>query len=294
MWWRRKAVTIRHMKTEITLKYDGQALAEGQMDVYQTAANMIAFSEFMAVSVNAIYGKDAQTRAKVVGFRGGSFTTMLAIQVLGAAGAVFTELTPGQLWDVVKGTFLIWKHLKGEPAKSIENHGQMVNVENNSGQIIQTRIESLTLVMEPTAVSAVKKFVGDALGQADVSIMTIGSEGNHVATVEKSEAPYFVAVTRTEQVSDSTTRVVLNVVGPVFEGSNKWRFSDGDASFSAAIKDSDYLSRVDQGFERFGKGDILEVDLRVVQSRSGQKVTAEREVLKVYQHLKPQEPPALF
>jgi len=38
------------MWTQPALKYEGPAMVDGQMNVYQTAANMIAFTEFMVAA----------------------------------------------------------------------------------------------------------------------------------------------------------------------------------------------------------------------------------------------------
>ena len=43
--------------------------------------------------------------------------------------------------------------------------------------------------------------------------------------------------------------------------------------------------RVDKGIERFGKGDVLEARVRIVQSRTGLKVSVEREVVQVLRHI---------
>lgn len=77
--------------------------------------------------------------------------------------------------------------------------------------------------------------------------------------------------------------MALILVAPVFQDGNKWRFSDGGATFPAAILDEEFLSRVNNG-ERFGKGDVLQVELKIVQSRTGCKISVERQVLKVIEH----------
>ena len=56
------------------------------------------------------------------------------------------------------------------------------------------------------------------------------------------------------------------VESAVFKDGNKWRFSDGASSFFAEITDADFLARIESGDERFGKGDVLIVDLRRIQS----------------------------
>lgn len=76
---------------------------------------------------------------------------------------------------------------------------------------------------------------------------------------------------------------VLIIESAVFKDGNQWRFSDGSASFAAAIADEHFLARIENG-ERFGKGDHLVVDLAVDQSRCGIKISTRRTVVRVRQH----------
>jgi len=76
---------------------------------------------------------------------------------------------------------------------------------------------------------------------------------------------------------------VLIIESAVFKEGNQWRFSDGSASFAAAIADEGFLRRVEEG-ERFGKGDHLVVDLAIEQSRVGAKISTRREIVTVKQH----------
>jgi len=284
-----RPVTIRHMKTKIALKYEGPALQDGAMDVYQTSANMIAFTEFMVAAVKETYGDSAQAKAEVSGFEQGSFVTNILLSVGGMAATIFTALTPDQLLEVVKGAFEVWKHLKGKPPAEVSQIGQQINVTNNDGQIINVRTESFTLVMNPKAADAVDKFVNQALSVEGVDALRLGNEAKPIAHVAANEAAYFVPVAAVVPMSDNTLQMILTVISPVFQDGNKWRFSDGGSSFSAGILDGDFLMRVDKGIERFGKGDVLEVEMRIVQSRTGQKVSVEREILKVLRHINPNE-----
>jgi hypothetical protein len=282
-------VTIHLMRTEIALKYEGPALVDGQMDVYQTSANMIAFTEFMVIAVKETYGSAAEAKAEVAGFEHGSFVTNLVFSVVGSAATIFTAMTPEQLLEVVKGAFELWKHLKGMPPARVEQTGPSVVVTNNNGQIYNVRTESFSLVMNVKAAEAADKFINQALHIEGVDALRIGKTHEPLATVTTAESEYFVPVVPTALVSDNVNRIVLTVVSPVFQDGNKWRLSDGGPAFAAAIRDGDFLMKVDKGIERFGKGDVLEADVRIVQSRTGSKVTIEREVIKVHRHMSPHE-----
>ena len=277
------------MKTNVLLRYEGPALDTGRMDVYEASANMIAFSEFMVAVVKTTCGDDAEATAQVAGFQRGSFVTELAFNV-GAAATIFTALTPEQLWSIVKDAFAVWKHLKGQPPREVtHNSGQQVSVTNNSGNIIQVQTPALTLVLSERGTTPVGKFVREALGRDGINKLQIQDDDETpIVEVDRSEAAYFVPVAAETIVSDNTNRMLVSLVSPVFQDGNKWRFNDGSYTFSAAILDDAFISSVNAG-ERFGKGDVLDVDMQIVQQRSGLKVSVERRVLKVYEHLTPHE-----
>jgi hypothetical protein len=278
------------MKTRVSLKYLGPALDAGRMDVYEASANMIAFSEFMVAAVKVTYGDAAEAKAEVAGFDHNCFVTDLVFSVGGTAATIFTALTPQQLWHVVKGAFDLWKHLKGVPPVNVTHSGQTVNVTNNSGEIIQVKTESLTLVLQLKSAAAADRFVRTALAHEGYSSMRIEPHeiDGAVTEVSAEEASHFIPVAAQVPLSDNTVRMSVVLVSPVFEDGNKWRFSDGGSTFSAAILDGDFLVKVNTG-ERFGKGDVLDVDMHIIQTRTGMKVSVERSVIKVHRHLTPHE-----
>ena len=113
--------------------------------------------------------------------------------------------------------------------------------------------------------------------------MEIASHGAPVAGVDQVEAAWFVPVAKESPVSENVVTMALILVAPVFQDGNKWRFSDGSASFAATIEDETFLVRVNNG-ERFGKGDVLTVEMRIVQTRTASKIGVERTVQRVLEH----------
>lgn len=282
------------MQTNVTIRYVGPALDDGRMDVYKASINMIAFSEFMVAAVKTTYGDSAEAKAEVAGFEHGSFSTSLIFSVAGQAATVFTALSSEQLWAVVKGAFSLWKHLKGSPPAAVQNNGNTCTVTNNSGQILQIRTDSFNLVFNEKAVEPISRFVKAALEADGYEKLEINSESGEVITsVTKQEAIGFGSVGKEFVLSDNTNRMIVSIIAAVFQDGNKWRLSDGERSFNAAILDGDFLMLVNQG-ERFGKGDVLDVDMRVVQNSVGMKTNIERFVLKVHKHLMPQEQGSLI
>ena len=88
--------------------------------------------------------------------------------------------------------------------------------------------------------------------------------------------------------SDTITKhVLLQIESAVFKDGNKWRFSDGSGSFFAEIADTSFVSKINNGDKRFGKGDVLIVDLRRVQTISDNGLKMEYSIVRVHEHRAP-------
>lgn len=273
------------MQTRLSLRYSGPAVDDGLMDAYQASTNMIAFSEFMVAAVKASYGESAEARANVAGFGRGSFVTDLVFSVGGPAASIFAAFSPEHLITVVKEAFALWKHLQGIPPAALAQSGQQITVTNNAGQIIQVQTDTLNLVFSDKGTDAAGRFVRDALAQVGVTGLDIASDGAAVASVDQNEAACFVPVAKEAPVSENLVTMALILVAPVFQDGNKWRFSDsaGGPAFAAAIEDGAFIARVNDG-ERFGKGDVLTVEMRIAQTRTGSRISLERTVQRVIEH----------
>jgi hypothetical protein len=80
-------------------------------------------------------------------------------------------------------------------------------------------------------------------------------------------------------VSDFTGRKLLQIESVTFKDQNKWRVHDGQSAFFTAMDDLDFLAKVNAG-ERFGKGDVLVVDLQHIQTVANGTLRTEFRILK--------------
>lgn len=274
------------MQTRMGLRYVGPAVEAGSMDVYEASANMIAFSEFVVVAAKSHFGAETEIKAEVRGFARGSFETNLVFQVMGAAATIFSTVSISDLWKTISSAIELWKFLKGEPAKEIlhADNNEGVIVTNNNGQVIQISTQSLMVVMSEKGSQAVGQFVKRALENPGIDNVSItGKSAIPIAEISQAQGQYFVPVVPQDTVTDVTIPMTLIIEAPVFKEDNKWRFFDGQQSFYAAIEDHEFIARVNAG-ERFGKGDILQADVRICQQQSGMKLTAERAIVRVREH----------
>jgi hypothetical protein len=285
------------METRLQLRYSGHSVDQGRMDVYAASANMIAFSEFMVAAVKATYGNEAQARAEVAGYGKGSFLTDICFTVGGPLATLFSTDVPKNLLECVKGAFELWKFLHGSPPEKIQNHGQQVSVTNNNGQILQIQTQSLNLVLSDKGADAVSRFVGSALSSEGVDTVSIcipeDKEVVELVSVKSDEAPYFKQVEVEKPVAEFFGEMALIIESAVFKDGNKWRFSDGSNSFNADIEDEAFLKRVEDG-ERFGKGDVLRVKIKIAQSTTGIRLSVQRTIMEVIEHQDRQFQPVLI
>jgi hypothetical protein len=296
-----------------SIKYDGPALADHQMDVRELAPALIALSNLLEEANKAAYPDSNEVRVQVKGnFKGGSFgVDFIALQTI--SQQIVTMLTGPQasaaanLSGILQGIGLIGggtygligliKWLKGRKPISITKHGDMeifeirtleeietFEVDLVTGRLYRSRVvrQSLAKVLKP-------------LERDGIDVFATGINGVTQNVVTKDELPSFIeSAQEADVVSDTTTEgALLQVESAVFKDGNKWRFNDGATTFFAEITDRGFLERVESGSERFGKGDVLVVDLRRVQTITDNGLRLDYKVEWVRQHRAPLQSPLL-
>ncbi len=288
-----------------SIKYDGPALANHQMDVRELAPALIALSELLEEANKAAFPDAAEVRVNVKGnFKGGSFgVDLIAVQnIAQQLVALFSgpEATASaNLFAILGGIGLLGsggligviKWLRGRKPSAIRFDGdktvfelvesetvETFEVDLIAGKLYQTRVvrQSLAKVIKP-------------LEREGVDVFATGLDGATQTVVTKDEVSAFIlAASEADVVSDTIAEgVLLQIESAVFKDDNKWRFHDGYAAFFAEISDQDFLARINAGSERFGKGDVLIVDLRRIQSVSDSGLRLEYQIVKVREHRSP-------
>ena len=288
-----------------SVKYDGPALAMHQMDVRELAPALIALSTLLEEANRTLYPESPDVRVNVSGtFKGGSFgVDLVALQsVKDQIVSIFAgpgATAAANLFAILSGIGILGaggligviKWLRGRKPSSIrfkddttifelrlEEAVETFEVDLAAGKLYQSRVvrQALARVVKPLETEGIDIF---ACGQNDTT----------EAVVTKEEAEYFaVAASGADVVSDTLTEsVLLQIESAVFKDGNKWRFSDGTSSFFAEIADEGFRGRIDSGDERFGKGDVLIVDLRRIQSITDTGLKSEYVIERVRQHKAP-------
>lgn len=293
-----------------SIKYDGPALESHQMDVRELAPALIALSNMLEEANRVAFPDSASVKVNVQGnFKGGSFgVDLIAIQSItdqivsmfsGPEASAFSNLKSIlEAIGLIVGTggaggglIGIIKWLHGRKPSSIRTSGDRVvfevveesisetfEVDLVAGRLYQSRVvrKALANVVKP-------------LERDGIDIFASGQDGQTAEVIRKDDAPWFtVAESDADIVSDTVAEhVLLQIESAVFKDDNKWRFSDGSGSFFAEVADPIFVNKINSGDERFGKGDVLIVDLRRIQTISDNGLKMEYSIIRVHEHRAP-------
>lgn len=290
-----------------SIKYDGPALVAHQMDVRELAPALMALASLLEEANREAYPDGNEVRVQVKGtFKGGSFgVDLIALQSIKdqlvsllngpestAAATLFGILGGvGLVKGVYAGLIQLIKWLNGRKPSSItrvDDHEvveirtddtvETLEIDLIAGKLYRSRQvrQSLAKVLKP-------------LERDGIDVFAAGRHGKSETVIEKCDLPAFTdAAQEADVASDNTMlRILVQVESAVFRDGNKWRVSDGSTTFHAAMEDVDFIARVDAGLERFGKGDVLIVDMRRVQLITDNGLKSEWSIIKVHEHRAP-------
>lgn len=280
--------------------YDGPSLAESAMDVRELSPALIAVADLLESANRSLNEQRASVKVRVHGsFKTGCFgidfsvvqgigaqiaelfaspgasTIANAAQILGAAGFI--------TWNGGKGLIAVLKWLRGRPiVKVIETErGAEIHV---SDEQIEIEREVLALLRDYDTRQALEAVV-KPLTRDGIDVVCFGLEKEIADSIHKSEAPWFAVPTLDEERLEETEyEATLQIARIEFNEDNKWRFTDGEATFYAAIIDDEFLNRINKNEEAFTKGDIIKAHVRKRQRRVGENLKPEYCILRVIEH----------
>jgi hypothetical protein len=282
--------------------YDGPALTEHRMDVRDLAPALVAFADLFTAANKEINGDTAEVRVQVnASFKAGSFgIDLIASQHLLSqikdmfAGNGATAIANG--WTILQivgftggglagGLVGLLRVLKGRRPVKIEQKGDVATVWMTQTETIEVERDVIRLYRNSVVRTSLEKVVSP-LERAGITDFGVVVNGQVVLDVHDDEVTSFSAAASdvdAEVVSDTITRKMLQIEYLAFKDGNKWRVHDGTATYHASIEDKEFLANIDAG-ERFGKGDVLVVELRQVQSIVNAKLVNESIIVKVLEH----------
>ena len=295
--------------SQFRVVFEGDVAAGGEMDVRDLAPALLALGNVFTAANEELNGDRAKSSVRVQATGSGSFFVVLDIWVnftdVLASFFDFAKdhhegiVAANDLVDLIAkigggaafasgGLLAFLKWLRGrKPEKVEEKKDGTVVVFINEVRFI-TNKKVLQLAESLAVRESVEEF-SEALEKKGVQSIRFekpaAKEPPLVLTPE--DAPALKVPDAEEEVLlDEVRKMALQIISLSFKPDNKWRFFDGESTFTAAIEDENFLKEVANNERAFAKGDTLICDVHIKQYRTPAGVLKqERTIVKVREHI---------
>ena len=282
--------------------YDGPALESNQMAVRDLAPALLALSDLFDETNRILNGGRADVRLDVKGsFKSGCFGIDFVVSQ-GLVDSLMSYLPGGvsvedataiagllgfTCRDLCSGLLHVIKWIRGRKITKVEMKerkavifidGDHLEVESVIIDLLRnTRIRQAleSAITNPLEIEGIDSF-GVVESAEDTSKMFV---------LTKNDAQSFKAPTvEDEQLSEREYETSLQLIGLSFQDKNKWRFSDGAATFFADIADPVFLQKINSHRAVFAKDDIIHAKILERQKLTKDGIKTERSLIKITGH----------
>ena len=295
---------------QFQIKFDGEGLRAGTMDVRSLAPSLLAIADLIDESNRVINQNRASVSLKVRGdFEASSFENTLELTLsfyeqtrallLGSDVQDAKELL--QTIGVLGGSALGVRSLLGLLKKIRGRKPKRVRLEKQSGAeskaIIELEGEDVE-TSKPVAdlyndikVLQAAREIARPLDEQGIDVLELGEKTGGRQRIDKSDLPALeapLAEVGEETLLDSTYRRVFGVVRPSFSEDYVWALSDGENNIRVTMSDTAFLKEVESGALAFSSGSLIEADVSSVTSRTPTgKLTTRSTINKVHRVIPP-------
>ncbi|PPB79787.1 hypothetical protein LV82_02578 [Albidovulum inexpectatum] len=295
-------------KAQVTIGFEGAA-AQGEMEVADLAPLLVAWAEVFKAASAALNGDRATTRVAVKATAPGSFLVQLAVdvgvmdQLLGLLDSVADNpgritaanalldliLKSGAVCGGAVGLFEVIRRLRGRRPDATERHGDGSITIEVDGAKIHLSLPAAKLIED----HAFRERVADLGERVSATegideTFAVGNDGKKIWSLPRSDALSLrlPALEGAEPEIVTTEREVwLELVSTHFKGGYKWRFTDGENTFTATIEDEDFLTKVENGDVAFSAADKILVRLREEQEIGSEIKKLGTRIIRVIKHV---------
>ena len=299
-------------KATFSVTYEGPTTEDGEVPIDQLAPSLLAIGDLFAVATSAIHGEGTRSVASVYAHRKAtSAEVSISVEFVSIVGKL-KELLAGDdgtaaanlitILLFVGGStgalglvpFIRWcRNRRFTVGAANDNDAVTVETEDGSKVVVQQHVTNLLLGSGRVNITQKVYNIVRPLEQQGTEQITFSAKGHQPQRVTEPDLPSFAPWEEevVEQVEGVRKDMMLTVVQLTFKEGNRWRLSDGNVEFWAAINDEEFLKDVRCRRELFGHGDILKCDVEVRQHiDQQQQLRTSYSVEKVRQHLPGPQP----
>lgn len=254
---------MKHIDMQI--KFEGQT---HQIDA-NTLINVLIHYQSVIIQANKeLSGGSRTVEMKVNAIEKGSFLVDISLNET-IIEQIFSKDTfeyLSALSGVVSGVFGAYKLLKGKKANT-EEEKVLIKGDNNNTTINQTIVK---VYNQPIVREAISKSIETADNDVNVEGLSIDVNKDSKPIVFKKQdfkSYIYDDFDKEEDIPDEKEEIVethLTIISLNFEAGSKWQFLYNGFKISMTVKDDALMKKIDEG-ERFGKGDAINVQLKIVK-----------------------------
>jgi hypothetical protein len=278
---------------QLVLRFVGAATEDHLIDVKDLAPAILHLAEAVERTAQ-ITDPGVRVRLNVRATGEGSFIVEFVLSAWGAVVSFFTSPT-GATLSAITGVLLgaislvQGKSCHGGAPKTIVDEGCLpdeVKITYPDGFIVVTSKKALRVASDSRAIQAMRAML-QPLDNEQLDTLEF-SHKDVTVNIETSDVTAFDLTLSEDSIVEETDiqlGVLLQATDVSFRDRGKWRVSDGQSSFFVAVEDEGFLARIDEGVERFGKNDLIRVNIRSYYTfNAARQLKVRRVVEKVIEH----------
>jgi hypothetical protein len=283
-------------ETTFEVVFDGPGLGDGRMPVRDFAPALLALGELFVDASSVVHPDQPPAALKIRATEEGSFVIDLVLEAPNAWNQfvnLFNSDGANALVNfrdaVIGGVGLYWliKQIRGRKITSRDESPKAgyIKITLEDSTILEVPSEVLSLFENLRVRKKARQFV-EPVARDGIDRVEFRREQETTVAVEEADLPaYEVPDVEEVPLLDEESEMVVSISSVVFNEGNKWRFTDGERNFSAAIEDESFRERVDKGIESFRSGDMLRCKMRMVQKRRADALQTDYFVVNVEEHI---------
>lgn len=278
--------------TEFKISYDGSALRNHEMNVSELGTALLSIGELLTAANYAVNGEMTKVNVRVKAHEAGSFEIVMVLEFLKEAGEFLSGDFVTSVINLKELLFMggyglvsFIKKTKGKKPEKIEkkqDRTYTLTIEN----VTYTIPENLFKLYSSRPTRTALEKVISPVSKEGISKFSVKDGDQETVSVEKNEQEYF-AVPEPEdtQIIDEIREGAYSIISLAFKEDNKWRLSDGQTTYSVAVKDEEFLKQVENNEISFAKNDVLICEIHIRQWQTAQGLKTEYDLEKVKKHL---------